>query len=52
MSISLARFVAESYGLNFQEVDPEQISPEAQSKLTTEYLRINNVCPLKQMVQL
>ena len=44
---SLARFVAESYGLNFQEVDPEQISPEAQSKLTTEYLRINNVCPFE-----
>ena len=42
---SLARFVADSYGLNFQEVDPEQISSEAQSKLTTEYLRINNVCP-------
>ncbi len=44
---SLARFVAESYGLNFQEVDPEQISSEAQSKLTTEYLRINNVCPFE-----
>ena len=44
---SLARFVADSYGLNFQEVDPEQISSESQSKLTTEYLRINNVCPFE-----
>ena len=44
---SLARFVAESYGLNFQEVDPDHISPEAQSKLTEEYLRINNVCPFE-----
>ena len=42
---SLARFVAESYGLNFQEVDPEQIAPEAQTKLAEQYLRINNVCP-------
>ena len=42
---SLARFVAESYGLNFQEVDPEQLSAEAQSKLAEQYLRINNVCP-------
>ena len=44
---SLARFVAESYGLNFTEVDPEQVSAEAQSKLTEEYLRINNVCPFE-----
>ena len=26
---SLARFVADSYGLNFREVDPEQVSAEA-----------------------
>ena len=44
---SLARFVADSYGLNFREVDPEQVSAEAQAKLNEEYLRINNVCPFE-----
>jgi type IV pilus assembly protein PilB len=44
---SLARFVADSYGLNFREVDPEQVSAEAQAKLNDEYLRINNVCPFE-----
>ncbi|MBH32024.1 MAG: pilus assembly protein PilB [Gammaproteobacteria bacterium] len=44
---SLARFVAESYGLNFKEVDPESISQEAQGKLNEDYLRINNVCPFE-----
>ena len=44
---SLARFVADTYGLNFREVDPEQVSAEAQAKLNEEYLRINNVCPFE-----
>ncbi len=42
---SLARFIAESYGLNFQEVNPDEIQQEAQTKLAQEYVRTNNVCP-------
>jgi len=44
---SLARFIAESYGLNFQEVNPDDIQQEAQSKLAQEYVRTNNVCPFE-----
>ena len=42
---SLAKFVAESYGLNFSEVNPDVIDEEIQSKLAIEFLRTNNVCP-------
>ena len=44
---SLAKFVAQSYGLNFQEVNPELIDEEVQSKLAIEYLRTNNICPFE-----
>ena len=40
---SLAKFVADSYALNFMEVHPDTISSIAESKLTHEYMRINNV---------
>jgi type IV pilus assembly protein PilB len=44
---SLAKFVAQIYGLNFQEVNPELIDEEVQSKLAIEYLRTNNICPFE-----
>ena len=44
---SLARFVAESYGLNFQEINPDDVHAEAQSKLAIEYVRTNNVIPFE-----
>jgi len=44
---SLARFVAESYGLNFQEVQVEELSEEAQKKLAVDYIRTNNVIPFE-----
>ena len=44
---SLARFVAESYGLNFQEVQAEELSEEAQKKLAVDYIRTNNVIPFE-----
>ena len=44
---SLAKFVAQSYGLNFQEVNPESIDEEVQAKLAIEYLRTNNICPFE-----
>ena len=34
---SLAKLVAESYGLNFQEIDPDNINPEAQNKLNQNF---------------
>lgn len=42
---SLAKFVAQSYGLNFQEVNSDSIDEDVQSKLASEYLRTNNICP-------
>ena len=42
---SLAKFVADSYGLHFQEVDSEKINEEAQSKLSPEYIQFNLVFP-------
>ena len=44
---SLAKFVAQSYGLNFQEVSPDTITDDLQTKLSIEYLRTNNVCPIE-----
>ena len=44
---SLAKFVAESYGLNFQEVNPDELSEEAQKKLAVDYIRTNNVIPFE-----
>lgn len=44
---SLARFVAESYGLNFQEIQLEELSEEAQKKLAIDYIRTNNVIPFE-----
>ena len=44
---SLARFVAESYGLNFQEIQLEELSDEAQKKLAIDYIRTNNVIPFE-----
>ena len=44
---SLARFVAESYGLNFQEVSADDLSDEAQKKLAVDYIRTNNVIPFE-----
>ena len=44
---SLAKFVAQSYGLNFQEVNTESIDEEVQAKLAIEYLRTNNICPFE-----
>ena len=44
---SLAKFVAESYGLNFQEVQAEELSEEAQKKLAVDYIRTNNVIPFE-----
>ena len=44
---SLAKFVAERYGLNFQEVNTETIDEDVQSKLAIEYLRTNNICPFE-----
>jgi type IV pilus assembly protein PilB len=42
---SLARLVAESYGLNFQEVDPENINIESQNKLNQSYIQTNTIFP-------
>ena len=42
---SLAKLVAESYGLNFQEIDPDNINPEAQNKLNQNYIQSNSVFP-------
>ena len=42
---SLAKFVADSYGLHFQEIDPENINEEAQNKLSPEYIQLNLVFP-------
>jgi len=44
---SLAKFVAQSYGLNFQEVNSDSIDEDVQSKLASEYLRTNNICPFE-----
>ena len=44
---SLAKFVAQSYGLNFQEVNSDSIDDEVQTKLAIEYLRTNNICPFE-----
>ena len=44
---SLAKFVAQSYGLNFQEVNSDSIDEDVQSKLAIEYLRTNNICPFE-----
>mgnify|MGYP006160871261 FL=1 len=44
---SLAKFVAERYGLNFQEVNTDTIDEDVQSKLAIEYLRTNNICPFE-----
>jgi len=44
---SLAKFVAQSYGLNFQEVNTETIEEDVQTKLAIEYLRTNNICPFE-----
>lgn len=44
---SLAKFVAQSYGLNFQEVNSDLIDEDVQSKLAIEYLRTNNICPFE-----
>jgi len=44
---SLAKFVAQSYGLNFQEVNSDSIDDEVQAKLAIEYLRTNNICPFE-----
>ena len=42
---SLARLVAESYGLNFQEVDPENINIESQHKLSQSFIQTNIIFP-------
>ena len=42
---SLAKFVADSYGLHFQEIDAESINEEAQNKLSPEYIQLNLVFP-------
>ena len=42
---SLARLVAESYGLNFQEVNPENINIESQNKLNQSYIQTNTIFP-------
>ena len=45
---SLAKFVADSYALNFMEISPEGgTSSIAEGKLTQEYMRINNVYPFE-----
>jgi len=40
---SLAKLVAESYGLNFQEVNPENINIESQNKLYQSYIQTNTI---------
>ena len=42
---SLAKLVAESYGLNFQEVNPENINIESQNKLYQSYIQTNTIFP-------
>ena len=42
---SLARLVAESYGLIFQEVNPENINIESQNKLNQSYIQTNTIFP-------
>ncbi len=42
---ALARLVAESYGLNIQEINPNSINIEAQNKLHLSYIQSNNVFP-------
>ena len=45
MNFLLARLVAESYGLNFQEVNPENINIESQNKLNKSYIQTNTIFP-------
>lgn len=42
---SLASLVAGSYGLNFQEVNPENINIESQNKLNQSYIQTNTIFP-------
>ena len=42
---SLAKLVAESYGLNFQEVNPDNINIESQNKLYQSYIQTNTIFP-------
>ncbi len=42
---SLAKLVAESYGLNFQEINPDNINIKAQNKLNLSYIQTNTVFP-------
>ena len=44
---SLAKFVAESYAIEFREISPDSITEDVQGKLAIEFLRTNNICPFE-----
>ncbi len=43
---SLAKLVADNYGLKFEEIDPNNINPEAQKKINDLYIQSNLIFPI------